>query len=66
MTWPVVRRVTIPDSTSKRFPCAAGVANDTLYVTFMIDSIAEFVVNQQGRATKSDCDASYSYSVFYY
>ncbi|MCX7785792.1 MAG: hypothetical protein N2201_06180, partial [candidate division WOR-3 bacterium] len=53
LTWPVVRRVTTPNTTSKRYPCAAGVAYDTLYVTFMIDSVAGSVVMTQGRATRN-------------
>ncbi len=53
LTWPIVKRVTTPNTTSKRFPCAAGVANDTLYITYMIDSIAGFSIQAQGRATRN-------------
>ncbi|MEO0091373.1 MAG: hypothetical protein ABIK61_01505 [candidate division WOR-3 bacterium] len=65
LTWPVVRRVTTPNNTSKLYPCAAGVAYDTLYITFMIDSIGRSTVKNQGRATRNPIAMlHYSGSVF--
>jgi hypothetical protein len=51
MTWQNQVPITTPNTTSKRFPCAAGVDHDTLTVAYLIDSIAGFEIMSQGRAT---------------
>ncbi len=51
LTWQNQRPITTPNTTSKRFPCAAGVDHDTLTVAYLIDSIAGFEYYWQGRAT---------------
>ena len=54
LTWVNNRRITTPNTTSKRFPIAAGtVWRDTLWVRYIIDSIAGFAVVEQGRATRN-------------
>jgi hypothetical protein len=44
-------RITDPNTTSKRFPVVGGIKNDTVFVEYMIDSIAGFELYSQGRAT---------------
>lgn len=54
LTWIDNRRITTLNTTSKRFPIAAGtVWKDTLLVRYLIDSIAGFEVQTQGRATRN-------------
>lgn len=53
LTWQNHTRLTKPNSTSKRFPCAGGVINDTLIIAYLIDSLAGFEVYTQGRATRN-------------
>ncbi len=36
-------RITDPNTTSKRFPCVGGIKNDTVFVQYIVDSIAGFV-----------------------
>ncbi|MEO0075135.1 MAG: T9SS type A sorting domain-containing protein [candidate division WOR-3 bacterium] len=50
-TWHNQQSITIPNTTSKRFPCAGGVFADTLVISYLIDSIAGFAMITQGRAT---------------
>ncbi|MEO0072881.1 MAG: T9SS type A sorting domain-containing protein [candidate division WOR-3 bacterium] len=50
-SWHHPRPITIPNTTSKRFPAAGGVFADTLVVAYLIDSIAGFEMYNQGRAT---------------
>lgn len=53
-TWGEPICLTIPDNTSKRFPCLAPVVNDTLHLTYLVDSIAGFwEMNQGPRTTNS-------------
>ncbi len=47
------RRITQHNTTSKRFPCIGGVFNDTIVISYMIDSIAGFSVMSQGRTTRN-------------
>jgi hypothetical protein len=51
MTWQHHQRITTPNTTSKRYPCVGGVDRDTLSVAYLIDSIAGFELNGQGRVT---------------
>jgi hypothetical protein len=51
LTWGQPICLTIPDNTSKRFPSLAPVVNDTLHITYMVDSIAGFWEQNQGRKT---------------
>lgn len=53
LTWGKPVCLTVPDQTSKRFPSLAPVVNDTLHLTYMIDSIAGFWEQGQGRKTKN-------------
>jgi hypothetical protein len=46
-------KVTTPNTTSKRFPCVGGIKNDTLFIQYLIDSIAGVELYSQGRATKN-------------
>ena len=50
-TWGEPLCLTIPDNTSKRFPCLAPVVNDTLHLSYLVDSIAGFWEMNQGRRT---------------
>lgn len=50
-TWGEPIRLTVPDNTSKRFPSLAPIVNDTLHITYMIDSIAGFWELGQGPKT---------------
>jgi hypothetical protein len=43
--------ITDPNTTSKRFPVLGGVKADTVFVQYMIDSIAGFELYAQGRFT---------------
>ena len=52
-TWQNQQRITTPNTTSKRFPCVGGVDHDTLSVVYLIDSIAGFGVQSQGRDTRN-------------
>jgi hypothetical protein len=45
--------ITMPNTTSKRFPCIGGIKNDTMFIQYLIDSIAGFENMGQGRATKN-------------
>ncbi|MCX8015477.1 MAG: T9SS type A sorting domain-containing protein, partial [candidate division WOR-3 bacterium] len=47
------RRITEPNTTSKRFPIVGGIFADTLVVSYLIDSIAGFSELLQGRATNN-------------
>jgi len=47
------QRITIPNTTSKRFPILGGVFSDTLVVNYLIDSIAGFEWLGEGRATNN-------------
>jgi hypothetical protein len=53
LTWRNQTRITTPNITSKRFPCAGGVVADTFILTYLIDSIAGFENYTQGRATRN-------------
>ncbi|MEO0082927.1 MAG: T9SS type A sorting domain-containing protein [candidate division WOR-3 bacterium] len=44
-------RITDPNTTSKRFPCVGGVKNDTVFVQYIVDSIAGFELYTQGTWT---------------
>jgi hypothetical protein len=46
-------RLTSPNTTSKRFPCIGGIKDDTIFIQYMIDSIAGFENMTQGRATRN-------------
>jgi hypothetical protein len=46
-------KITSPNTTSKRFPCIGGIKNDTIFIQYMIDSIAGFENTEQGRATRN-------------
>jgi hypothetical protein len=50
-TWGEPICLTIPDNTSKRFPCLAPVVNDTLHIAYLADSIAGFWEMNQGQQT---------------
>jgi len=47
------RRITNPNTTSKRYPIAGGVFADTFVVNYLIDSIAGFENYIQGRTTNN-------------
>jgi len=51
----VARKSTItdPNTTSKRFPCVGGIKDDTIFVMYIIDSIAGFENYTQGPATRN-------------
>jgi len=52
--WGVPRRITGPDSTSKRFPCLAGCTrNDTCLVLYEEDEMAGFGVQRVGLLTRN-------------
>jgi len=46
-----IANITDPNTTSKRFPVLGGVKADTVFVQYMIDSIAGFELYTQGRFT---------------
>ena len=46
-------RITDYNTTSKRWPCVAGVKNDTVFVQYVIDSIAGFELYTQGTWTRN-------------
>jgi len=48
-----IGRITTPNTTSKRFPCIGGVINDTIFIQYLLDSIAGFENMGQGRATRN-------------
>jgi len=51
-SWQAGIRITDPDQTSKRFPCAIDLlARDTLCVIYMQDLVAGFFVQSEGPAT---------------
>ncbi|MEO0076643.1 MAG: T9SS type A sorting domain-containing protein [candidate division WOR-3 bacterium] len=47
------RKITEPNTTSKRFPIVGGVFADTLVVNYLIDSVAGFSMYSQGRITNN-------------
>jgi hypothetical protein len=53
LTWQNQQRITIPNTTSKRYPCVGGVFADTLVVSYLIDSIAGGESFSQGRTTRN-------------
>ncbi|MBS4015855.1 MAG: T9SS type A sorting domain-containing protein [Candidatus Latescibacteria bacterium] len=53
LTWRNQTRITLPDSTSKRFPCAGGVVADTLILSYLVDSVAGQELYMQGRTTRN-------------
>ncbi len=46
-------RITDPNTTSKRFPVVGGIKNDTVFVQYLIDSIAGMELYTQGVATNN-------------
>jgi hypothetical protein len=48
-----IEKITSTNTTSKRFPCIGGVKNDTIFVQYLIDSIAGFEIMTQGPATRN-------------
>jgi hypothetical protein len=44
-------KITDPNTTSKRFPVVGGIKNDTIFVEYIVDSIAGFELYQEGRHT---------------
>ncbi|MEO0072508.1 MAG: T9SS type A sorting domain-containing protein [candidate division WOR-3 bacterium] len=46
-------RITDPNTTSKRFPCVGGVKDDTVFVQYVIDSVAGFELYSQGPTTRN-------------
>jgi hypothetical protein len=52
-TWRNQRPITMPNTTSKRYPCVGGVFADTLVVSYLIDSIAGAESFVQGRTTRN-------------
>jgi hypothetical protein len=46
-------RITDPNTTSKRFPVIGGIKNDTVFVMYLIDSIAGMELYTQGVATNN-------------
>jgi hypothetical protein len=51
-SWRSAVRITVPDSSSKRFPSVVDLlARDTLCVLYMVDSVAGFMVYGEGPAT---------------
>jgi len=51
LTWSEPICLTVPDNTSKRFPSLASIVNDTLHITYMVDSVAGFWEQGQGPRT---------------
>jgi len=52
-TWGALLRLTEPDHTSKRYPCAAALADSNLHLVFLIDSLAGASAKEQGRPTNN-------------
>ena len=52
-TWGRPVRLTEPDNTSKRYPCIARRVDENLHIAYLIDSIAGFAAQGQGRATQN-------------
>jgi hypothetical protein len=52
-TWAQAIRLTDPDNTSKRYPNLARAVDENLHITYLIDSIAGFSAQGQGRATQN-------------
>jgi len=49
--WGPAMRLTLPDSTSKRFPFLSEVVNDTLHIIYFADRVAGFSEQGQGPQT---------------
>jgi len=52
-TWDEPIRITEPDRTSKRYPCVAALADSSLHVMFLIDSVSGFAAEGQGPTTNN-------------
>jgi hypothetical protein len=53
-TWQDPARVTVPDQTSKRFPCIYDYTDeDTMRVVYMLDVVAGFFVQGEGHPTRN-------------
>jgi hypothetical protein len=51
LSWGPAVRLTLPDSTSKRFPFLAEVVDDTLHILYFADRVAGFSEQGQGPQT---------------
>ncbi len=51
LSWGEPICLTTPDNTTKRFPSLAPIVNDTLHITYMVDSVAGFWEQGQGPKT---------------
>jgi hypothetical protein len=52
-SWGQPVRLTEPDGTSKRYPCIARRVDENLHIEYLVDSIAGFAAQGQGRATQN-------------
>jgi hypothetical protein len=53
-SWAEPVRITVPDSTSKRFPCIIDrMSEDTLRVLYLVDLVAGFAVQGEGDPTEN-------------